>query len=816
MDSLKDKIVSAHIAANYPNARIVEWDDADSNLKFYSAKDLKNADDGWFPLCARLDEATGTVIYGGRDKVLHTYTEGETGAGKTTRFAMQSIRALSCTKGKPSFLVMDIHGELVENLYDHLKENGYNIRILNCDDPSRSDTYNPFLTIANRCAASGVLDNQTINEVRRIAEIIQPLETLKDPIWDQGAQAYTNGWILDKLEDLINGEIQPEQITIYNIIENHYWLRQKLMEVSDSRTGIADLLKIPHFMKKGAKALSVQKMMAVTNNAERTRMSYFGVIENHYDSFGQPTLYQLSSSSTIRIDSFIEEPTAIFIQSGSTRIADDLLSLMTNEIYNTVVRKGRESATKLLPRKIHCFLDEFANCNIADGPEFIRMLTTSRKFGMYWHMLLQCDAQLDRKFDPDMARIIRANCTEIFMGSQDHDTLVRFSRSCGEKTVEALSSQISQQGPVLTTVDLITPDKLSLTEEGYIYVKSNRNPLLLSYIEAFYKCPEFKPNADILSVYPVNRFDYTCTYFTPDDITPEINRNEFILLRYIHDSGTVSLESLPDALPEDAANTLSVLQNLEKKRFVSVLHREKQVTSTISDSAYQFLLAKYKDIPRQPVITALTEDEYELLSFIRGRTVTFLRVIQKNFKDMDHEAVIKQLLAKNLVFLAPSGAIKVTVNNGLYQKLLQRCGKLADFQLIDRYYSVFRDCIKSHPDYPNIDLSDLKKITCIPRCIHNYVQHFTAMEAYETEYPFPGVPKFMEEIKRMFLNAHDFEDTAAWHRAIKEEFAIGFGLTFLPEIVRNCYRDVGSDLLSHNVKWLKQLRDELNSSTDTE
>ncbi|MBR5010988.1 MAG: type IV secretory system conjugative DNA transfer family protein, partial [Clostridia bacterium] len=112
------------------------------------------------------------------------------------------------------------------------------------------------------------------------------------------------------------------------------------------------------------KALSVQKMVAVTNNSERTRASYYGVIENHYDTFGQTSMYKLSSNSTIDISEFVEEPTVIVIQSGNTKIGDDLIALLMNELYTYVVKKGKEVSNKRLPRKIHCFLDEFANSNI--------------------------------------------------------------------------------------------------------------------------------------------------------------------------------------------------------------------------------------------------------------------------------------------------------------------------------------------------------------------------------------------------------------------------------------------------------------------
>lgn len=511
MSVLRDKLVAEHIENNYPNSKMVNYSDPESDLVFYDVNQLQEIDEDWFPLCCYKEK--GKTIYGGRKKVVHTYTEGETGAGKTTRFVMQSIRALSSMKNKPSFVIVDIHGEIIENLYEHLKNNGYSIKILNCDNPKRSDTYNPFFELAEDCLRNKAISIDAMNRIRRISEIIQPIESSNDPIWDRGARSYTNGCILDKFEDLVNDDLPKECLTLYNIIQNHYWLREHF---SDGY-GSGDLFKIPHYKKKGSKALSIQKMLAVTNNAEKTRASYFGVVENHYDTFGQPSMYSLSSSNTIGIPEFIDKPTAIVIQSGCTKIGDDLISLLVNDIYTYVVKKGKENEDKRLPRNIHCFLDEFANCNIADGPEYVKMLTTSRKFGMYWHMILQCDAQLDRKFDPHIGRIIRANCTEIFMGSHDYETEVRFAKSCGQKTIESLASVVSQNNPYLEVVDLMTAERLNLMEEGYAYIKSNRHPLLKTYIEAFYNCDDFSHKVDINEIYPTNNFDYTKTLFFPDD-----------------------------------------------------------------------------------------------------------------------------------------------------------------------------------------------------------------------------------------------------------------------------------------------------------
>ncbi len=573
MSDLREQIIQEYIESNYPNSKVVDFTSPESGLTFYTADQLQDIDADWFPLSCHRDPETGKAVYGGMSKIVHTYTEGETGAGKTTRFVIQSIRGLSSMKVKPSFVVVDIHGEIIENLYPHLKSNGYKVRILNCDDPQRSDTYNPFAELAEECYKNKAISNDAINKIRRVAEIMQPVESHQDPIWDMGARSYTNGCILDKFEDLIAGKLPIECMTIYNIIQHHHWIRSQLVDF-DSQA----LFKIKHYQEKGPKALSVQKMVSVTNNAEKTRGSYFGVIENHFDSFGQPSLYSLSSSNTIDISDFIDEPTVIVIQSGNTKIGDDLISLLMNEIYTAVVKVGKANARKKLPRKIHCFLDEFANCNIADGPEYVRMLTTSRKFGMYWHMILQCDAQLDRKYDAKIGRIIRANSTEIFMGSHDYETSVRFAKSCGQKTIESLGTTLSRQIPALNVVDLMTTERLNLTEEGYAYIRLNKRPLLKSYIEAFYNCEEFIPVDSIDKIYPVNEFDYTATAFCPDDIPPHMSKKEYELLIRLGD-GVLTVDQIRKMTAPE--NPDELLKGLARIKAISILddHRTKVALS---------------------------------------------------------------------------------------------------------------------------------------------------------------------------------------------------------------------------------------------
>lgn len=59
MSILREKLVREHIENHYPNATMVHYDDADSDLVFYHTKQLQKVDEDWFPLCCYKDRETG-------------------------------------------------------------------------------------------------------------------------------------------------------------------------------------------------------------------------------------------------------------------------------------------------------------------------------------------------------------------------------------------------------------------------------------------------------------------------------------------------------------------------------------------------------------------------------------------------------------------------------------------------------------------------------------------------------------------------------------------------------------------------------------
>lgn len=822
MSILRNKVIDEHIEYYYPNAEIADYRREDSGLTFYTAQELQNVDADWFPLCWYKSIETGETVYGGRAKVVHTYTEGETGAGKTTRFVIQAVRALLSMKNKPSLLIVDNDGKTAEALYPLAKDT-YDFKILNCSDPKRSDTYNPLYELANECEKNSCISSDTSDKIRKIAEIIQPIQSTEDPIWDQGARSYTNGLILDKFEDFINGNIPKECLTIYNIIQNHYWLRRQLIDMY----GQSDLFAIPHYKNKGVQALSVQKLISVTNNAEKTKNSYFGVVENHFDIFGQPTMYSLSSNNTINVSDFINKPTIIMIQTGSSQIGEALISLLVNDIYTQVVKQGREQK---LPRNIHCFLDEFANCNIADGPEFIKMLTTSRKYGMFWHMILQCDAQLDRKFDPYIGKIIRANATEIFMGSHDYETEVRFAKSCGRRTIESLASSVSQRDPQLEIIDLMTAEKLNLMEEGYAYIKSNRHPLLRTYMEAFYLCNDFSSEFSANEFYPENHFDYTQTVFFPDDRLHEESKEK-------NADAHLSVDPFEYEMPEvnvfmdddmvDRTNWMYIaiknhLETQTKENVYEVISTLTCVPAFLKNVIYEVFSNELLEDYEQPGNTNVLKFEI-MEEFIKNndfkRKTAWNRKMQEEYDRLKDSNIFPEIIMDSFGCALHEIRDELTLANiKEIRKILDQSKEASceDSDLFEEkeasssenpLYEELKDYLVIQKGEDVYDA--ISGLTCIPESLKNVIDEVFSGKLIDCD-EMPNDTNILKfEIIEEFIKNNDFEEKTEWDEKMKEEFERIKESKIFPKIIMYAFDialyDFSYELSLPNVKEIKNI-----------
>jgi type IV secretory pathway TraG/TraD family ATPase VirD4 len=121
---------------------------------------------------------------------------GGSGSGKTRGFVMPNI-----LQAHSSYVVTDPKGEILEKAGHFLEVNGYKIRVLNLDDKSLSDYYNPFHYIHN-----DAVDEHGLPDVARRKgyeeRVLSLIETIivntdggekkggSDPFWDKAERLF--------------------------------------------------------------------------------------------------------------------------------------------------------------------------------------------------------------------------------------------------------------------------------------------------------------------------------------------------------------------------------------------------------------------------------------------------------------------------------------------------------------------------------------------------------------------------------------------------------------------------------------------------
>ena len=163
--------------------------------------------------------------------VIHTLGLGPTGTGKSqmlvfptmeviSRPSFPSIEQLKKNKAteevikqaenlQESMIVNDVKGELLANTYDMLKRRGYNIKVINLEEPYRSHAWNPFETIkqhyleALRKNPKNPDLSNTTNLSNAFAHIFNDDPNAKDKFWQDTAKNLTSGTTLAMVEDLL-------------------------------------------------------------------------------------------------------------------------------------------------------------------------------------------------------------------------------------------------------------------------------------------------------------------------------------------------------------------------------------------------------------------------------------------------------------------------------------------------------------------------------------------------------------------------------------------------------------------------------------
>ena len=425
-------------------------------------------------------------------KPIHTLVVGTTMSGKTSRFVVPSLQLMSMTSAKPSFVITDPKGELYDKCSNKFRSEGYDVKIINLRDPFTSLQWNPLtypydmyqrsfnldkevkvhppgdnpknynLIIQNKFdynsttwfEFSGIaysdkntlendmrviareLQDNTYSALKDIVNTLAPIESAKDPSWEQTAQRLIHAVMLAMLEDSRIPELgmTRDKYNMYNVY--------KICNTTDSGRDTFATLKKYLFSYRDQFSQVPELASAALQNAETTSKNYMGFVSGKMALFSDTGIDFLVSNTEVDFTTIDERPTAIFlIIPDEIRIRYPLAILFVTQLYKRLIDKAQELGGEL-KRHVYFMLDEFGN--MPKFPEFGSSMAVGRSRGIYFELCVQSYSQLYQVYGQDEGKTIKDNCPiNVYIASEDTTTNKEFSELLGKKTIVKTTEQRS-------------------------------------------------------------------------------------------------------------------------------------------------------------------------------------------------------------------------------------------------------------------------------------------------------------------------------------------------------------------------------------
>jgi len=427
----------------------------------------------------------------------HNAVLGITGAGKSQTSVFPFIELISRPVNykfendylQESMIVNDPKGELCSSMAPMLKERGYDVKILNLEEPYYSDSYDPFKLIKESYTRSFTKSvdvqgdvSEAVNLTNAFSLILTNDPTAKEKFWQTTSKDLMNGIILAMMEDLVPSK--PHMAT-------PYLTRTLLSEFANTLTEDEERRLDWYFQEREIGNRAKSMASSAISASDKTKESIISNTLANLSLFADDGIAKMTSNNTIEFNDLIKKPTAVFLicpDDDQSRWA--LASIFIEQSYYALTKTIKRDYGGESPRRINYILDEFAQ--MPPIPDMHVKLAMSRSRNIRWTLYLQDFNQLESKYDKN-APTIKNNCTNIiYLLTTDKKAADEISGKLGKKTVVQKSIS-SRQGELDSNVTqsldaqpLMHPDELMrMPFEQGIIIRAGKKPIKSQFRAAF-------------------------------------------------------------------------------------------------------------------------------------------------------------------------------------------------------------------------------------------------------------------------------------------------------------------------------------------
>ena len=345
---------------------------------------------------------------------LNVLVIGGSGAAKTRSFVLPNILTANT-----NYVITDPKSEVLLATGGYLKEQGYDVRVLNLVNLEQSDGYNPFCYLRD--------EKDVLKLVNNLIQSTTPKGSHEsDPFWTKAETALLQAIILMLFQEA--PEYEQNFSMVMRVLEY-----AEVREEDEGHVSPLDLL-FESIERRKPDSVAVRQYKVFKLAAGKTAKSILVSTAVRLAPFNLPQIQALTNHDDMDLYTLGEKKVALYaVIPDNDNTFNFLVSLLYAQAFQALYYSADQIHHGPLPRHVRFVLDEFAAMPL---PGFTRELATMRSRSISASVIIQNMAQIKELYK-DSWETIPGNCdTILYLGGNESSTHKYVSEMLGKATID--------------------------------------------------------------------------------------------------------------------------------------------------------------------------------------------------------------------------------------------------------------------------------------------------------------------------------------------------------------------------------------------
>ena len=345
---------------------------------------------------------------------LNVLVIGGSGAAKTRSYVKPNI-----LEANTNYVVTDPKQEVLTATGGWLKQNGYEIRVLNLVNLEQSDGYNPFRYLRD--------EKDALKLVNNLIQATTPKGSHEsDPFWTKAETALLQAIILMLFQEA--PEYEQNFSMVMRVLEY-----AEVKEEDEEYISPLDLL-FQAIEQDRPDSVAVRQYKVFKMAAGKTSKSILVSTAVRLAPFNLPQIKAITDHDDMDLYTLGEKKCALYavIPDNDTSF-NFLVSLLYSQAFQALYYSADQIHHGALSRHVHFVLDEFAAMPL---PGFTRELATMRSRNISASTIIQNMAQIKELYKDSWETIPGNSDTILYLGGNEASTHKYISEALGKATID--------------------------------------------------------------------------------------------------------------------------------------------------------------------------------------------------------------------------------------------------------------------------------------------------------------------------------------------------------------------------------------------